>query len=166
MVKNTDGHICAPYIYMNSSMERNMYLMQKYRYRAFDTSVSLLREMPLQLDNKNNSDYTLLIISQISFKKLQIGRQVCYIKLYVLIRYRQTSHISRTLLGNWSLNAYRRSSNYIFILNLISGFIELYQDACKTRRQTFKFWDLMCLILEIWRLLVKWGYIRLYIYDW
>ena len=64
------------------------------------------------------------------------------------------------------MGAYRRCSNYIFILNLTHGFIGLYPDAYKTTRETFKFWDLMCLKLEIWRLLVKWGYIRMYIYDW
>ena len=61
-------------------------------------------------------------------------------------------------LNCWSLRcswviACRRCSNYIFILNLIHGFNRLGKDNCKTRRETFKFWDLVPLILEIyiWR---------------
>ena len=40
-------------------------------------------------------------------------------------------------------------SNNIFILNLTPGFIELDKDNCKTRRETFKFWDWVWLILEV-----------------
>ena len=50
--------------------------------------------------------------------------------------------------------ACRCCSNYIFILNLIRGFNRLGRDNCKTRRETFEFWDLVRLILEIW------GYMR------
>ena len=32
----------------------------------------------------------------------------------------------------------------------VHGFKRLGKDNCKTRRETFKFWDLACLILEIW----------------
>ena len=51
---------------------------------------------------------------------------------------------------SWSI-ACRRCSNYIFILDLTPGFNILRKDNCKTRRDTFKFWDLVRLILEIWR---------------
>ena len=40
---------------------------------------------------------------------------------------------------------------YIFILDLTPHFSGLDKDNDKTRRETFKFWDLMRLILEIWR---------------
>ena len=65
------------------------------------------------------------------------------------------SHFSRQL-NCWSLRcswsiACRRCSNYIFILNLTSGFNGLSKDNYKTRRETFKFWDLVRLILEILR---------------
>ena len=43
----------------------------------------------------------------------------------------------------------QRCSNNIFILDLTPGFIGLGKDICKTRQETFKFGDLMCLILEI-----------------
>ena len=42
----------------------------------------------------------------------------------------------------------RRCSNYIFIFGLTPGFSRLHEDNCKTRRETFKFWDLVWLILE------------------
>ena len=40
---------------------------------------------------------------------------------------------------------------HVFILNSINGFNRLGKDNCKTRRETFKFSDLVQLILEIWR---------------
>ena len=51
---------------------------------------------------------------------------------------------------SWS-SADRRCSNYIFILNLTHGFNRLGEDNCKTRQEACKFWDLMCLISEIWQ---------------
>ena len=42
-------------------------------------------------------------------------------------------------------------SNYIFIMDLTSGFNELGKDICKTRRETFQIWDLGRVILEILR---------------
>ena len=47
------------------------------------------------------------------------------------------------------------SGVYIFILDLKPGFNGLGKDSCKTRRKTFKFGDLMWLILEIWRYVVR-----------
>ena len=67
--------------------------------------------------------------------------------------YRQVSNIRRTFEGwslrcNWSI-AYRRCSNYIFILDLTPGFNIWREDNCKPRRVAFNFWDLVSLILEI-----------------
>ena len=42
-------------------------------------------------------------------------------------------------------------SNYIFILDSTPGFSRLHKDNCKMRQETFKFWDLVHLILEIWQ---------------
>ena len=71
--------------------------------------------------------------------------------------HRQVSNIRRTFrqLNCWSLRcswsiACRRCSNYIFILNLTHGFNRLGKDNCKTRRETFTFWDSVHLTLEIW----------------
>ena len=47
----------------------------------------------------------------------------------------------------WSI-ACRRCYNHIFTLDLTPGFNGFGKDNCKTRRETFKFWDLMRLILE------------------
>ena len=72
--------------------------------------------------------------------------------------YHQTSNIRRTLIGNtpvvslrcsWSI-ACRLCSNYIFILNLTPGCNELGKGKCKTRRETFRVWDLVRFILEVW----------------
>ena len=51
---------------------------------------------------------------------------------------------------SWSI-ACQRCSNYIFILHLTPGFNGLGKDNCKTRRDSFKFLDLVPLILEILR---------------
>ena len=40
---------------------------------------------------------------------------------------------------------------YIFIPDLTRGFNILHQDNCITRREIFKFWNLVGLILDIWR---------------
>ena len=44
---------------------------------------------------------------------------------------------------------WQRCSNYIFILDLTPGFIELGKDICNPRQETFKLGDLVPLILEI-----------------
>ena len=63
--------------------------------------------------------------------------------------YRQVSNIRRTLVGNKIVDhSDRRCSNYIFILNLTPGFNGLGKDKYKVRREAFKFWDLVRLILE------------------
>ena len=49
---------------------------------------------------------------------------------------------------SWNI-ARRRCSNCIFILDLTLGFNGLGNDNCKTRRETFKFGDLVRHILEV-----------------
>ena len=64
--------------------------------------------------------------------------------------YRQTSNISRTLVGNKSYRSHRciwclacrRRSNHIFILDLTPGLNGLGKENCKTRWETDKFRDL------------------------
>ena len=80
-----------------------------------------------------------------------------FIYTNVYIMYCQISDIRRTLVGikivghsdvvgasptSWSI-ACRHCSNYIFILNLTPGFNGLDKDNCKTRQETFSFWDLV-----------------------
>ena len=43
----------------------------------------------------------------------------------------------------------RRCSNYIFMLDLTPDFNVLEKDNCKTRWESFKFWNFVHLILEI-----------------
>ena len=56
----------------------------------------------------------------------------------------------RSLRCSWII-ACRRCSNYIFILDLTSGFKGFGKDSRKTIWESFKCWDLVCLILETWR---------------
>ena len=65
------------------------------------------------------------------------------------------THLNRqyncwSLRCNWSI-ADRRCSNYTIILDLTTGLRGLDKDNCWTGRETFKFCDLVRLILEIWR---------------
>ena len=77
---------------------------------------------------------------------------------------RQTSNIGRTLVVinflslrcSWSI-ACRRCSNYIFILDFTPGFNRLGKNNCKARRETFQLWDLVRLILDIWRYIAHGG---------
>ena len=71
-----------------------------------------------------------------------------------LITIKSLSHLSRqwncwSLRCSWSITC-RRCSNYIFILDLTHGFNMMHRDNCTTRREAFKFGDLVWLILEIW----------------
>ena len=68
----------------------------------------------------------------------------------ILSNLQYKSHLSRqkncpSLRCSWSI-ACRHCSNYIFILDLAAGFIGLGKDNCKTRWETFKFWDLSAYI--------------------
>ena len=77
--------------------------------------------------------------------------------LSIATKYRKTSNISSTLVCNKIVDnsdvvgasiACRRCSKYIFILNLTPGFNGLSDDNCKRIQETFKFWDLVELMLE------------------
>ena len=48
----------------------------------------------------------------------------------------------------YNFNACRCCSYYIFILDFTPCFNRLHKDNCKTRRETFKFWDLVHLISD------------------
>ena len=76
---------------------------------------------------------------------------------YVISCYRQISNTRGALMGNeivdhsYVVGASPGCSNYIFILDLTYGLNIMNTGNCKTRREAFKFWDLVCLILEIWQ---------------
>ena len=72
--------------------------------------------------------------------------------------YRQISTISCTLMGNEIVDhsdvvgaSPDGAAPTIFILYLTPGFNRQGKDKCKTRRESFKFWDLFLLILEFFR---------------
>ena len=56
----------------------------------------------------------------------------------------QTSNIRHMSITCWHW------SNYSFILDLTPGFNRLGRANCKTRQETFKFWDLVHHILKVW----------------
>ena len=73
--------------------------------------------------------------------------------------YRQTSNISQTLednnifdhsdvFGASPIGAAPTSSSFSILTPDFNGFDK---DNCKTRRETFKCLDCLCLILEVWR---------------
>ena len=75
-------------------------------------------------------------------------------RIYLPSSLQYKSHFSRqlnccSLRCSWSI-ACRRCSNYISNLHLTLGFNILRKDSCKPRRETFKFWDLVRLILAIY----------------
>ena len=72
------------------------------------------------------------------------------------VAYRKISNIKPTLVcdkifDHSNVVGASPVANYIFILDLTRGFNRLCTDSCKTREETFKFWDLVLLILENWR---------------
>ena len=68
--------------------------------------------------------------------------------------YRQTSNTSRILVGNKFVAQAdvvgASPASDIFILELTPASNGLDKDNSKTRRETFKLWDLVQRILEIW----------------
>ena len=144
VIKTQDDNQIAYFIGVNASYE-----------------TMICNEWQSKLNNKCNSidfnipqntswDCTIWILQNIF---LAIWNEISH-------NYRQVSNIRCTLLGNkfvdhsvrcsWSI-ACRRCSNYIIILDLTPGFIGLNKDNFKTKRGTFKFGDLVRLILEILR---------------
>ena len=92
----------------------------------------------------------------------KVKHGICYIsiKSYPKVRCKDVQDSDRgdfwcrraVVSSSWSLRcswsiACRRGSNYIFILNLTPGFNRLGKDNYKMRQKTFKFWDLVQLIL-------------------
>ena len=83
---------------------------------------------------------------------------ITFFKMSPISLYKESfCHVSRqyncwSFRCSWSIPC-QRCSNYIFILDLTPDFIRLGKDKCKTRRETFKFGDLVRFILEILRYL-------------
>ena len=89
------------------------------------------------------------------------NRRLTAKKCRLMEMYRKTSNISRTLVGNKIVDnsdvvgaspvgAAPTTSSF---LTLTPGFNGLGKDHCKRRQETFKFWDLVRLILEVLRFL-------------
>ena len=63
--------------------------------------------------------------------------------------YRQTSIISHTLVGS-AIVYCRRCFKYTITLDLTPGFNGCDNDNCETRRDTFKYLDFVCPLLNMW----------------
>ena len=77
----------------------------------------------------------------------------------IICRQRQTSNISHTLLSNRNVDhpnvvGVSRCSNHIFIVAVTPDFNRMHKYNCKTRRETFTFWDLMRHMSKSWRYVV------------
>ena len=75
--------------------------------------------------------------------------------------FRKTSNISRILVGNKIVDnsdvvgaSALLQLHMIFSLNLTPGFNGLGKDHCKRRQETFKFWYLVRLILEVFSVVI------------
>ena len=74
----------------------------------------------------------------------------------VLFDPRLNKRLSKPLWGWWfempSCSLWRHCNKlHRYLLSRLPGFNGLGKDNCKTRRETFMFWDLIRLILEVWR---------------
>ena len=70
--------------------------------------------------------------------------------------YRQTSNICRILVGNvivdhWDVVGASPVGAALNTSSFSTGFNGVGKDNCKTGQDTFKFWDLVGLILEVWQ---------------
>ena len=101
-------------------------------------------------------DLTASFYMEIHLVSVKFVNDYQSLKMYSVLPWNlwYNSHISRqncwSLRCSWSI-AYRRCSNYIFILDWTPGFNRLRKDNCKTRQESIKFWNLVRLILEISR---------------
>ena len=85
-------------------------------------------------------------ISYISWFRILVPKALSYLSHMPSNPYYK-SHIIRqwncwSLTCSWGI-ACQRCSNYIFILDLTPGSNGLGKDKCKTRRETFTFWELV-----------------------
>ena len=112
-----------------------------------------------------------LNILMLDYFKSHTWKVLCWTELTLVCHwrffdstYRHVSNIRTNLsrqLNCWSIRcswsiACRRCSNYICMLYLTPGFNRLGKDRCKTRREPFKFWDLVRLLLESLRVVWEW----------
>ena len=98
---------------------------------------SLLRSIHWIIGKLHNKQRQRVLLSSVRYWK-------CYGR-HATRRYKH-GLVTSNLLYKSQLS--RQCSNYIFNLDVTPGLKGLGKDNCKTRRNTFKVWNLMCLILE------------------
>ena len=116
------------------------YLLDVHVYWAYISRFMLFRQRPIsawaqgliwQRQASNKSSFWGTIMQGVYW----IMVRIIVDEHTETFKYRQMSNISRTWQWTcWSLRC-RRCSNYIFILDLPSGFNGLSKDNCKTRRE-------------------------------
>ena len=126
-------------------------------FSQIDTKETFDKILPNHYFLSNQQNFSKKTKNKIKNNAWVTVGQVVYFIISRNHNYRQVSNIRRTWVGNeiidhwysWSI-ACRRCSNYIFILHWPLGFNILCEDNGKPSRETFKFWDLVRLVLEIW----------------
>ena len=119
--------------------------------RGLSANVQKPKKCDRLIDRQDHS-YVLLQFSWCG-TKLSIGHLFHFWYMYC-----QTSNISCTLVGNKLVDhsdvvgasPVGAAPNYNLILDLTPGFNGSDKDNCKTRWETFKFWVLVQLILELY----------------
>ena len=131
------------------------YICSKDIHGNINDNIYIWRWRPLDMEPFECTTTCVEIMTwhQIGHKPLSSSIMIQFPNILSSLWYK--THFSRQL-NCWSLRcswsiACRRCSNYIFILNLTPGFNGLGKDNYKMRREAFKFWDLVRLILETLR---------------
>ena len=153
MSRNDKGKRKHIFIFLKIDSSRNVFTFQE-DYFAVDTQQSIM-----QTDAGTSSRPVVVEVTDPDGIN-QAFDGITYNKVY-----RQTSNIRRTFIGQytcWSLRcswsiACRPCSSYIFILDLTHGSNGLGKGNYKTRRKTFKCYDLGRLIFDSSYSTVHWS---------
>ena len=113
-------------VYHTAESENNFYNNYSFVLLPYITSAIYVNKIDKISRSCELSNYTILV-----------GGKILH-KIATNFYYSQTSNIRFSLIGNKIIDhffAYRRCSNYIFIIDLTPGFNGLGKDDCKTRRR-------------------------------
>ena len=148
---NFGGHSSTPHLQPHFQRWNTCTYMHEFTYKMNDRNwydievYTLLHEASKASGNRHRHQYHISVFWLCSYSCIYV----------IPSNHWYMPHLSRwwncfSLRCSWSI-ACRCCSYYIFILDLTPGFKGLDRNDCKTRPETFKFWDLVWLILEIRR---------------
>ena len=121
--------------------------------RLADIGFVIVLLLKLFFDKKPNPDFGGFNFQKWNCSNIDLNPILWYVQISSNLYYK--FHLGRqwncwSARRSWSI-ACRRCSNYIFILDSTPGFNVLGRGNCKTKQDTFECWDLVRLILEVWR---------------